>query len=113
MKKFLGSAFTVAAVMALSSVAFAADGETAMAAGSHDPNAYKMFIPLGIGLTLGLAAFGSAFGQGKAATAALEGIARNPAAAGKIQVPMILALAFMEALTIFSWLIASTLAGRM
>lgn len=52
--------------------------------------------------TLAIAVYGGTSGQSKAATAALEGIARNPAAADKIQTPMILALALMESLVIFA-----------
>lgn len=104
MKKFAFGVLSFAAVMAVASPAFAAD-EAAIAA-SH------LYIPIGVGLTLGAAAFASAFGQGRAASAALDGIARNPAAAGKIQVPMILGLAFMEALTIFAWLVAQNLVGK-
>lgn len=48
-----------------------------------------------------LAAFGGTAAQSKAAIAALEGIARNPSAADKLQTPMILALALMESLVIF------------
>lgn len=51
---------------------------------------------------VGLAAFGGTAAQSKAASAALEGIARNPGAADKIMTPMILALALMESLVIFT-----------
>ena len=51
---------------------------------------------------LGLAVFAGTTAQSKAASVALEGIARNPAAADKIQTPMILALALMESLVIFA-----------
>ena len=53
-------------------------------------------------LALGLAVYGGTQGQSRAAAVALEGIARNPAAADKIQTPMILALALMESLVIFA-----------
>jgi len=39
---------------------------------------------------MGLAAFGGAFGQGRVAAAACEGMARNPAAGGAIRAAMIL-----------------------
>jgi F-type H+-transporting ATPase subunit c len=61
---------------------------------------------------IGVAAFGGALGQGRAATAALEGIARNPQASGKIFVPMIVALALIESLVIYGLLIAFNLAGK-
>jgi F-type H+-transporting ATPase subunit c len=51
---------------------------------------------------LGIAVYGGTQAQSKAAAVALEGIARNPAAADKIQTPMILALALMESLVIFA-----------
>jgi F-type H+-transporting ATPase subunit c len=58
------------------------------------------------GLTIGLAAVGGAFAQGKTAVAALEGIARNPNAASKIFTPMILGLALIESLVIYALIIA-------
>lgn len=51
---------------------------------------------------LGIAVFAGTTAQSKAASVALEGIARNPAAADKLQTPMILALALMESLVIFA-----------
>lgn len=57
-------------------------------------------------LGLGLAAFGGALGQGRAAAAALEGIARNPSASDKLFTPMILGLALIESLVIYSLVIA-------
>lgn len=49
-----------------------------------------------------LAALAGTTAQSKAASAALEGIARNPGAADKIMTPMILGLALMESLVIFT-----------
>ena len=64
------------------------------------------------GLAIGIAAFGGALGQGKAAAAALEGIARNPNASGKLFTPMILGLALIESLVIYSLIIAFLLLGK-
>ncbi|MBT8468874.1 MAG: ATP synthase F0 subunit C, partial [Deltaproteobacteria bacterium] len=50
-------------------------------------------------------------GQGRAATAALEGIARNPNASGKILVPLILGLALIESLCIYALVISFTILG--
>ena len=44
--------------------------------------------------------------EARAATAALEGIARNPNASGKILVPLILGLALIESLCIYALVIA-------
>jgi F-type H+-transporting ATPase subunit c len=57
-------------------------------------------------LAIGLAALGGALGQGRAAAAALEGIARNPGASGKIFVPMILGMALIESLVIFGFVMS-------
>ncbi len=43
--------------------------------------------------------------QGRAIAAAMEGIARNPSAGGAIQTAMILGLAFIESLALFTLII--------
>ncbi len=53
-----------------------------------------------------IAAVGSALGQGKATSAALESIARQPEAKGSITQLLIVALAFIESLTLYALLIA-------
>jgi F-type H+-transporting ATPase subunit c len=63
-------------------------------------------------LAIGLSALGGAIGQGRAAGSALEGIARNPQASGKIFVPMIVGLALIESLVIYGLLIAFQLFGK-
>lgn len=50
----------------------------------------------------GIAAIGAGIGIGKLASAALEGIARQPDAAGKITGPMILTAAFIEGVALFA-----------
>jgi F-type H+-transporting ATPase subunit c len=55
-------------------------------------------LPIG----LGIAAFGSAFGLGRAVSAAMEAMARQPEASGKIQTGMIIGCALIEALTIYA-----------
>lgn len=66
---------------------------------------------LAAALAIGVAAFGGALGQGRAAAAALEGIARNPNARGAIFTPLILSLALIESLVIYALLIAFQVAG--
>ncbi len=58
-------------------------------------------------LCMAVAVLGAAYGQGKAASTALDGIARNPSAAGKIQTPLIISLALLEALAILAFVIAN------
>ncbi len=62
--------------------------------------------PLGAALAIGLAAFGAASGQGRAVTAALEGISRNPGATDKMFMPMILGLVFMEFQALLGFVVA-------
>jgi len=69
-------------------------------------------LALGAGLGLGLAAFGGGLGQGRTAAAALEGIARNPGAADKMFVPMIIGLALIESLVLYTFIIAIFLQGK-
>lgn len=68
-------------------------------------------VGLAIGIMMGLAVLGGTLGQSKAAAAALEGIARNPAASDKFTVPLILSLALMESLVLFAFLIGLFLQG--
>ncbi|MCA9547907.1 MAG: ATP synthase F0 subunit C, partial [Myxococcales bacterium] len=68
----------------------------AFAAGPNDG-----ILAFSAALAISVAALGGALGQGKAAAAALEGIARNPGAQNKIFTPMILALALIESLVIY------------
>ena len=73
---------------------------------------YLGMLAFALGIGLPLAAFGGALGQGKAAAAALEGIARQPEAAGRIQTAMIIALALIESLVIYALLAFFLLNGK-
>mmetsp|Transcript_30902 Transcript_30902/g.118437 ORF Transcript_30902/g.118437 Transcript_30902/m.118437 type:complete len:84 (+) Transcript_30902:1224-1475(+) len=61
------------------------------------------------GLAIGLAAIGPGIGQGTASAQAVEGIARQPEAEGKIRGMLLLSLAFMEALTIYGLVVSAIL----
>ena len=61
---------------------------------------------IGAGLAIGLGAIGPGIGQGTAAGQAVEGIARQPEAEGKIRGTLLLSLAFMESLTIYGLVVA-------
>ncbi len=63
------------------------------------------------GLGIAIAALGGALGQGRAAAAALDGVARNPAASGKLTLPLILSLALIESLVIYALIISFQLNG--
>jgi len=98
----------IVAVLATSLFAQAALAEEAAAAAGVHTNGV---VALGAGAAIGLAVLGGALGQSKAASAALEGIARNPAAQNKIFIPMIISLALIESLVLFAFVIAFLLKG--
>jgi F-type H+-transporting ATPase subunit c len=54
----------------------------------------------------GMAVLGAGFGIGKIGAAAMEGIARQPEAAGKIQIAMIIAAALIEGAALFAIVVA-------
>jgi F-type H+-transporting ATPase subunit c len=54
------------------------------------------------GFAIGVAALGCALAQGKIVGTAVDGISRNPGAAGQIFTPMLLGVAFVETLLIFT-----------
>ena len=70
-------------------------------------------LAIGAALSISLAALGGGLGQGRVAASALEGIARNPGASGKIFVPMIIGLALIESLVIYALLISFLLYGKL
>lgn len=105
MKKFLITTFSTLTLMVLALPAFAAED----VAGA--PNKVG-FVALAAAICMGLGTFGGALSQARTAAAALEGIARNPQAAPKVQTPMIIALAMTESLVLFALVIAFFLQGK-
>lgn len=72
---------------------------------------YFGLMALGVAIGLPIAVIGGGLGQGRAAAAALEGMARQPEAMGRIQTGMILALAFIESLVIFTFVFLFLMKG--
>lgn len=70
-------------------------------------------IALAAAIAVALSTLGPGIGQGIAASKAMEAMARQPEAADNIRSSMIIALALMEALTIYGLLIAFMLIGKM
>ncbi len=104
MKRLLLTTLLLGAFVCLSfGIAMAA--EEAAPAGGLDP-IVKACIAIAAGLGLGIAALGGAIGQGKAVASALDGIGRNPGASGKIMTPMIIGLAMIESLVIYSLVVS-------
>jgi F-type H+-transporting ATPase subunit c len=67
---------------------------------------------LALPIGLGLAAFGSALGLGKAVGSAMSAMGRQPEAIGQIQTAMIIGSAFIEALTIYALIMVIMLMGK-
>ncbi len=61
------------------------------------------------GMIMGFGGLGPALGVGLIGMKAMEGIGRNPEAAGKIFVPMLLGMAFAEAIAIYALVVTFTL----
>ena len=100
MKKNLLGLSTFITTLLLAATAFAQD------ASSPEEWSAKSVVGFGAAIGIAIAAFGGALGQGRAASSALDGIARNPNAADKMFTPMILGLALIESLVIYSFVIS-------
>ena len=68
-------------------------------------SAAAQWVPLAAGLSMALAAGLCGLGQGKATASATEALARNPGARPGIFVFLILGLAFIESLALFTFVI--------
>lgn len=109
-KIIFSSITSLLVLVVMSGLAFAQGGEAEAVKTQGLASNYGL-IALAAGLGIGIAALGGGIGQGRAAAAALDGIARNPGAAGQIRGPMILGLALIESLVLLSFVIAFFLQG--
>mgnify|MGYP003572549311 CR=1 FL=1 len=98
-KRLAFVAASVLAIMLLPNVALAQDAAT---------NTSDIYygIALAAGFGMAIAAAGCGIAQSRAIASALEGIARNPSAAGAIRGSMIFGLVLIESLAIYALLIA-------
>ncbi|HLJ77165.1 MAG TPA: ATP synthase F0 subunit C [Acidobacteriaceae bacterium] len=87
--------------MTLSALFMAAPAFAQTAGGSTTNN----LIPIGAGIGMAIASGLCGLGQGRAAGSATEAVARNPGARAAIQLFLILGLAFMESLALFTFVI--------
>ena len=99
MKKLMTVLFSLGAMMLMAMPAYAQGGSTAAAGGSN------WAVPLASGLGIGIAAGLAGLGQGRVGGAACEAMARNPAARPAIQLALILGMAFIESLVLFTLVI--------
>jgi F-type H+-transporting ATPase subunit c len=85
---------------------FAQEAATEVAPAVATAGSDKGMMALAAALCIAISVLGGTMAQGKTAATALEGIARNPAASGKLLIPMILGLALIESLVIYALIIA-------
>ena len=91
--------FLILAALSIMAVpAFAQGGEATASSATN-------WVAITSGFAMALAVALAALGQGRVASAACEGMARNPAARPGIQLALILGLAFIESLVLFTLLI--------
>ena len=74
----------------------------AFAQGTEGGGAVSL-VPIGAGVGIAIAAGLCGIGQGKATASATEALARNPGARAGIQLLLVLGLAFIESLTLFTF----------
>ena len=87
--------FMTLAVLCMASPAFAQTGE----------GSAPSWVPIGAGIGMAIAAGLCGLGQGKATASAVEALARNPGARAGIQLLLVLGLALIESLTLFTLVI--------
>lgn len=70
------------------------------------------YIPVGIGLAVGIAGLGVGIGQGLATNGGLNGIARQPDAYKQIFNSMLIGLVFLELVFLLSFVLGFLLMGK-
>jgi F-type H+-transporting ATPase subunit c len=96
MRKLMIGVFSVLAISMMAMPAYAQGGATAPATN---------WVAIASGFGMAIAAGLAALGQGRVGAAACEGMARNPGARPGIQLALILGLAFIESLVLFTLVI--------
>jgi F-type H+-transporting ATPase subunit c len=97
MKKVLYMVVALTGAMLVAPVAFAQTAAT--------PAGGTNWVAISAAFGMALAAFGGALAQSRVASAACEGMARNPGASGAIRAAMILGLVFIETLALLTLVI--------
>ena len=99
MRKTLSYIFMAMAIMLVAAPVFAQGGEPAAAAAATN------WVAITAGFAMAIASGLCALGQGKATAAATEALARNPGARAGIQLALILGLALIESLALYTLVI--------
>lgn len=105
MKKLSMLFVALVVVLLAAPVAFAQEGGAAPAQDTR-------WIVITAGFAMALAAGACGLGQARIASAACEGMARNPGAADAIRLAMILGLVFIETLVIFTLVVVLLIVPR-
>jgi F-type H+-transporting ATPase subunit c len=107
MRKFATFLLVTMAVLLLAPAVFAQEGGAAAPAAKG-----TNWIAISGAFGMALAAAGCGIAQSRVASAACEGMARNPGAADPIRAAMFLGLVFVETLALFTLVIVFTLIFR-
>ena len=97
MRKTLVIIFALLAILMMTMPAYAQGAGATLAT--------NPLVPIAAGFGIAIAAGLGGLGQGRVGAAACEAMARNPAARPAIQVALILGLAFIESLVLFTLVI--------
>lgn len=104
MKKLI--LMTFVAIVALAMFAPLAFAEEVAADINEARLMYYAIAVFAASIAMGIAAFGTGIGMGIATKGAVEGIARNPGASGKIITALIIGLALIESVAIYTLVIS-------
>jgi len=96
MRRTLSCIFMAMAILCFAMPVFAQGGEASSAVN---------WVAIAAGFSMAIASAICGLGQGKATAAAMEGLARNPAARPGIQLGLIIGLAFIESLALYTLVI--------
>ena len=99
----LGVVFSAAAAFGQEAGQAAAGTAKAISA---DAARFYIICVIAAGFGMAIATIGTALGQGLSISRAVEGVARQPEASGKITVTMIIGLAMIESLAIYALVVA-------
>ena len=99
MRRTLTSLFMAMAILCFAVPVFAQGGEAGAASSAVN------WVAIAAGFSMAFASGICALAQGKATAAAAEGLARNPAARPGIQLALILGLALIESLALYTLVI--------
>lgn len=102
MRKLFSIVLGLVATVAFAGIACAADAAGAGGVARYMGEGALGTAYLAAGIGMAIAAAGCGIGQGLGLKAACEGTARNPEAGGKLMITLILGLAFIESLAIYS-----------